>query len=40
MANDSTVKKLPTRNEVPVEETWRLEDIFQVTMNGIKNLMK
>ncbi|MEK4199313.1 oligoendopeptidase F [Cytobacillus sp. FSL K6-0265] len=28
MANDSTVKKLPTRNEVPVEETWRLEDIF------------
>jgi oligoendopeptidase F len=28
MTNESQVKKLPTRNEVPVEDTWRLEDIF------------
>lgn len=29
MANESAVKKLPARNEVPVEDTWRLEDIFE-----------
>ncbi|MBL4952406.1 oligoendopeptidase F [Neobacillus sp. OS1-32] len=28
MANESNVKSLPSRNELPVEETWRLEDIF------------
>lgn len=29
MANETAVKKLPTRNEIPVEDTWKLEDIFQ-----------
>jgi oligoendopeptidase F len=29
MANETAVKKLPTRNEVPLEDTWKLEDIFQ-----------
>ena len=28
MTNESQVKKLPARSEVPVEDTWRLEDIF------------
>lgn len=28
MSNESTVKKLPARSEIPVEETWNLEDIF------------
>ncbi|TRZ35765.1 oligoendopeptidase F [Niallia circulans] len=28
MSNESAVKKLPLRNEVQVEDTWRLEDIF------------
>ncbi|MGX6442238.1 oligoendopeptidase F [Neobacillus sp. K501] len=28
MANEAAVKTLPARNEIPVEETWRLEDIF------------
>lgn len=28
MSNNKAVKKLPARNEIPVEETWRLEDIF------------
>jgi oligoendopeptidase F len=28
MANETAVKKLPTRSEVPVEDTWKLEDIF------------
>lgn len=28
MANETTVKKLPSRSELPVEDTWRLEDIF------------
>lgn len=28
MANESTVKSLPARSEIPKEETWRLEDIF------------
>ncbi|WP_342489123.1 oligoendopeptidase F [Cytobacillus sp. FSL W7-1323] len=46
MANDSTVKKLPTRKEVPVEETWRLEDIFSSDdewnkeFNEVKELSK
>ncbi|WP_281202634.1 oligoendopeptidase F [Cytobacillus kochii] len=46
MANDSTVKKLPTRNEVPVEETWRLEEIFSSDdewnkeFNEVKELSK
>ena len=28
MANDSAVKTLPARREIPVEDTWKLEDIF------------
>lgn len=28
MANETTVKKLPARNEISPENTWRLEDIF------------
>ncbi|CRK83455.1 oligoendopeptidase F [Neobacillus massiliamazoniensis] len=28
MANETGVKTQPTRSEIPVEETWRLEDIF------------
>lgn len=28
MANEAAVKSLPVRSEIPVEETWRLEDIF------------
>lgn len=28
MSTETGVKKLPLRNEVPVEDTWRLEDIF------------
>jgi oligoendopeptidase F len=28
MSNNSAAKKLPARNEIPVEYTWRLEDIF------------
>ncbi|MFP3122334.1 oligoendopeptidase F [Ectobacillus funiculus] len=28
MAEQKTAKQLPARNEVPVESTWRLEDIF------------
>ncbi|WP_433957619.1 oligoendopeptidase F [Cytobacillus horneckiae] len=28
MSNESTVKKLPARSEIPVEETWNLGDIF------------
>lgn len=28
MANESAIKSLPARSEIPVEETWRLEDIF------------
>ncbi|WP_436375360.1 oligoendopeptidase F [Cytobacillus sp. BC1816] len=28
MANETTVKKLPARNEISSEDTWRLEDIF------------
>jgi len=28
MANEAKVKSLPARNEIPKEETWRLEDIF------------
>lgn len=28
MANEAAVKTLPARNEIPVEDTWRLEDIF------------
>jgi oligoendopeptidase F len=28
MANETAVKKLPNRSEIPVEDTWRLEDIF------------
>jgi oligoendopeptidase F len=28
MANEAAVKSLPARSEIPVEETWRLEDIF------------
>ena len=28
MSNESAVKKLPVRDEVATENTWRLEDIF------------
>jgi oligoendopeptidase F len=28
MANETAVKALPARSEIPVEETWKLEDIF------------
>jgi oligoendopeptidase F len=28
MSNESTVKKLPARDEVSTENTWRIEDIF------------
>jgi oligoendopeptidase F len=28
MAEKKTAKSLPTRNEIPIEDTWRLEDIF------------
>ncbi|MEK3855474.1 oligoendopeptidase F [Cytobacillus sp. FSL H8-0458] len=28
MAKETTVKKLPARNEISPEDTWRLEDIF------------
>lgn len=28
MANETAVKKLPSRNEIAAEDTWRLEDIF------------
>jgi len=28
MANETAVKKLPTRSEVPLQDTWKLEDIF------------
>lgn len=28
MTKETTVKKLPARNEIPEEYTWRLEDIF------------
>ena len=28
MANEATVNKLPSRSEIAVEDTWRLEDIF------------
>jgi oligoendopeptidase F len=28
MANETAVKSLPARSEIPVEETWKLEDIF------------
>ncbi|MDD9313177.1 oligoendopeptidase F [Cytobacillus firmus] len=29
MNNETTVKKLPARNEISPEDTWRLEDIFR-----------
>jgi oligoendopeptidase F len=28
MAENKTVKSLPSRSEIPIEDTWRLEDIF------------
>lgn len=28
MTNETKVKKLPARSEVPVEDTWKLEDVF------------
>jgi oligoendopeptidase F len=28
MANEAAVKSLPARSEIPVEDTWNLEDIF------------
>jgi len=45
MTNETTVKTLPTRNEVPVEDTWRLEDIFasdeqwDTEYNAIKEML-
>ena len=29
MANEAAVNKLPSRSEIAVEDTWRLEDIFE-----------
>ncbi|UII57026.1 oligoendopeptidase F [Cytobacillus spongiae] len=29
MTNETAVKKLPLRSEIPVEDTWRLEDVFE-----------
>ncbi|MDT2048079.1 oligoendopeptidase F [Priestia aryabhattai] len=29
MSEQSTVKKLPNRSEIKIEDTWRLEDIFE-----------
>jgi oligoendopeptidase F len=29
MTNETAVKKLPVRSEIPVEDTWRLEDVFE-----------
>ena len=28
MANETSANKLPTRSEIKVDDTWRLEDIF------------
>ncbi|HEY2421739.1 MAG TPA: oligoendopeptidase F [Neobacillus sp.] len=28
MANETAIKSLPARSEIPVEDTWKLEDIF------------
>jgi oligoendopeptidase F len=28
MANETAVKSLPVRSEIPIEDTWKLEDIF------------
>ncbi|WLR53822.1 oligoendopeptidase F [Mesobacillus subterraneus] len=45
MSNESTVKKLPARDEVSTENTWRLEDIFAVDnqweeeFNEVKGLL-
>lgn len=29
MSNETTVKRLPARSEIQVDDTWRLEDIFE-----------
>jgi oligoendopeptidase F len=45
MSNESAVKKLPGRNEVATEDTWRLEDIFandeawEKEFNEVKGLL-
>lgn len=45
MANETAVKSLPVRKEIPVEDTWRLEDIFssdeewEKEFNGVKELI-
>ncbi|WP_062352027.1 oligoendopeptidase F [Bacillus kwashiorkori] len=45
MTNETTVKKLPVRSEIPVEHTWKLEDIFatdekwEAEFAEIKNLI-
>lgn len=45
MANEAAVKKLPSRSEIAVEDTWRLEDIFasddewEKEFNEVKNLL-
>jgi len=45
MATESAVKKLPLRSEIPVEDTWRLEDIFatdeiwEEEFNAVKSLL-
>ncbi|MEH7887084.1 oligoendopeptidase F [Bacillus sp. JJ1609] len=45
MSNESTVKKLPPRNEIATEDTWRLEDIFandevwEKEFNEVKSLL-
>jgi oligoendopeptidase F len=45
MSNETTVKKLPARDEVATDKTWRLEDIFAVDeqwekeFNQVKDLI-
>ena len=45
MANESTVKALPARKEISVEDTWKLEDIFssdeawEKEFNEVKDLI-
>lgn len=45
MSNESAVKKLPARNEVATENTWKLEDIFandeawEQEFNEVKGLL-
>ncbi|MFC4320635.1 oligoendopeptidase F [Litchfieldia salsa] len=40
MAEQSTVKKLQSRNELSVEDTWRLEDIFESDIDWEKEFQE